>query len=78
MIASIKQYTDWLHGQWPTPHVEKLPKVDANGHSSMPGVYIVGDLSGVPLLKFSADTGAKAIQDILADDSFAKSVLPAR
>src|SRR6185437_12773865 len=30
----------------------------------VPGVRVVGDLTGVPLLKFSADTGARAVQAI--------------
>lgn len=46
--------------------------LNANGTTSVPGTYVVGDLTGVPLLKFSADTGAKAIQDMLADNSFQK------
>ncbi len=36
------------------------------------GVRIVGDLTGVPLLKFSADSGARAVRAILAEKSFAK------
>ena len=31
---------------------------------------IVGDLSGIPLLKFSADTGARAVQAILREPDF--------
>src|SRR5690606_31221721 len=37
--------------------------------TNVPGVYIVGDLARVPLLKFSADTGAKAVRRIAADRS---------
>jgi thioredoxin reductase/polyferredoxin len=60
----------WLHTRWPAGHVEKLPTVREDGSTAVPGLYIVGDLTGVPLLKFSSDTGARAVQTILADPSF--------
>ena len=31
MISLLRQYTKWLHGQWPAGHVEKLPLVDEHG-----------------------------------------------
>lgn len=63
----ISKYTRWLHTQWPAGHVEKLPIVNEDGSTNIPGIYIVGDLRGIPLLKFAADTGARAVQAILAD-----------
>ena len=71
MISALKRYAHWLHTQWPAGVVEKLPRVDPEGTCNIPGVYIVGDLTGVPLLKFSADTGAKAVQHIASDVEFA-------
>ncbi len=70
MSNLIARYTHWLHGQWPAGTVEKLPEIDAEGATSLPGVRIVGDLTGIPLLKFSADTGAKAIRSFLAEPGF--------
>jgi hypothetical protein len=32
------------------------------GATNIPGVRIVGDLTGIPLLKFSSKTGAEAIR----------------
>ncbi|WP_239480628.1 NAD(P)-binding domain-containing protein [Parashewanella hymeniacidonis] len=72
MITTIKNYTHWLHGRWPDGEVEKLPVVEHNGTTNIKGVYVVGDLTGVPLLKFSADTGAKAIQNIISDSGFSQ------
>jgi thioredoxin reductase/Fe-S-cluster-containing hydrogenase component 2 len=72
MLKQLKNYTQWLHGQWPDGKPDKLPVLNADGTTSLPGTYVVGDLTGVPLLKFSADTGAKAIQNILADSHFTK------
>ena len=65
-------YYNWLHGQWPAGKVEKLPVVGENGSTNKDGIRIVGDLSGVPLLKFSSETGAKSVQAFLAEPSFPK------
>lgn len=64
------RYTRWLHTQWPAGTVEKLPEVNADGSTNVPGLYITGDLTGIPLLKFSLDSGARAVQTIVADSTF--------
>src|SRR5438034_3424695 len=61
----IKRYMRWLHTMWPAGTVERLPEVQPDGSTNIPGVYVVGDLTGIPLLKFSADTGARAVQHIV-------------
>src|SRR5438874_6372252 len=68
----ITRYVHWLHTRWPAGTVEKLPEVGPDGATSVPGVRIVGDLTGIPLLKFSADTGARAVQAMLAEEDFVK------
>lgn len=65
MINYIKKYTKWLHTQWPAGVVEKLPEVNEDYSTNVPGLYITGDLTGIPLLKFSSDSGATVIQTIL-------------
>ncbi len=70
VFRPITAYTHWLHTRWPAGTVEKLPEVEENGTTSLDGVRIVGDLTGIPLLKFSSDTGAKAVQAILAEPDF--------
>ncbi len=70
MRSILSRYTHWLHTQWPAGVVEKLPEVQEDGSTNVPGVYVVGDLTGIPLLKFSSDTGAKAVSSILKDPSF--------
>ena len=72
MLKLFKDYTYWLHGQWPDGKPDKLPVLNADGSTSLSGSYVVGDLTGVPLLKFSADTGARAIQQIVSDPVFVK------
>ncbi len=72
MISFLKKYTHWLHGKWPAGDVEKAPDVNDDGTCNVPGIRVVGDLTGVPLLKFSADTGARAVQAILDEEDFEK------
>ena len=67
----LARYVHWLHTQWPAGGVEKLPRVHDDGSTDIPGLYIVGDLTGIPLLKFSSDTGAKAVQRIVASSQSA-------
>ncbi len=69
----ITRYTRWLHTRWPAGSVEPLPVVGEDGRTSVPGVRIVGDLTGVPLLKFAVDTGARAVRAILAEPGFRPS-----
>jgi len=66
LLDALARYANWLHLQWPAGKPEKLPKVDDHFRTNVDGVYVVGDLAGVPLLKFSVDGGARAIRDILA------------
>ncbi len=66
----IKRYTRWLHTAWPAGTVERLPDVHDDGTTKVPGIRVVGDLTGIPLLKFSADTGAKAVHAILKETDF--------
>ncbi len=65
MLSLLKRYANWLHLQWPGGEVEVLPRVDDSFRTNVDGVYVVGDLAGVPLLKFSVDGGVKAVRDIV-------------
>src|SRR6266478_5627905 len=70
MAGIIERYTKWLHAQWPAGTVEKLPVSGLEGVTTHAGVRIVGDLTGIPLLKFSSNTGAEAVRAILAEADF--------
>ncbi len=70
-MSFISRYMNWLHTRWPAGTIEKLPDVNADGTTAVPGLRVVGDLTGIPLLKFSVDTGARAIQGILTEPGFA-------
>lgn len=69
----LTRYAQWLHTQWPAGVVERLPEVRADGSTRVPGMFVVGDLTGIPLLKFAADSGARAVQTILAAPGFRRS-----
>jgi NosR/NirI family transcriptional regulator, nitrous oxide reductase regulator len=73
MLSAIRRYAHWLHTMWPAGTVEKLPEVRADGTTAVPGLRIVGDLTGVPLLKFASDTGARAVDAILSEREFARA-----
>jgi len=72
MPQLIQKYTKWLHTQWPAGVVEKLPEVKEDYSTNFPGLYITGDLTGIPLLKFSSDSGARVVQTIISDSDFEK------
>ena len=63
----IARYTRWLHTRWPAGKPEVLPVVDADGSTNVPGLHVVGDLSGVPLLKLSVNGGVAAVRKIRAE-----------
>lgn len=71
-VNPIAWYTRWLHTRWPAGTVEKLPVVNDDGSTNVPGFTIVGDLTGVPLLKFSADTGSRAVITLAESVDFKK------
>ena len=60
MLHWIARYTRWLHTRWPAGTVEKLPEANSDGSTRVPGLSITGDLTGIPLLKFALDSGARA------------------
>src|SRR5262245_45793922 len=72
MLNLIARYTHWLHTMWPAGTVEKLPEFREDGTTAVPGVRIVGDLTGIPLLKFASDGGARAVRRILEEPEFAE------
>jgi NosR/NirI family nitrous oxide reductase transcriptional regulator len=66
----LARYTRWLHTGWPSGTVERGPAVNDDGSTNVPGLYVAGDLTGVPLLKIAADTGTRVVRTMLADPAF--------
>ncbi|MEK7348250.1 MAG: NAD(P)-binding domain-containing protein [Candidatus Eisenbacteria bacterium] len=67
MRGYFDRYASWLHLRWPAGRVEPLPDIREDGSTEIPGVYVVGDLAGLPLLKFALDTGARVVERIAAE-----------
>src|SRR5512147_1175615 len=73
----IARYAWWLHTRWPAGTVETLPHIGRDGRTNLPGVYVVGDLTGVPLLKFALGSGVAAARAIASDPALrATSLTP--
>lgn len=60
----LARYARWLHTGWPAGTVEPLPEVREDGTTAVPGLRVVGDLTGVPLLKLALDSGARAARAV--------------
>ena len=79
MPSLVARYARWLHTRWPAGRVEKLPVVGVDGQTNVPGLYVCGDLAGVPLLKFALDSGVRAVRAIgagLAGSERTRDALP--
>src|SRR5258708_4038805 len=72
MKNPIGGYTQWVYRGWAAGAVEKLPATGENGITNLPGARIAGDLSGIPLLKFSSQTATNAVRAILKEPEFQK------
>lgn len=68
----LLRYMRWLHTGWPAGTLERLPEVREDGTTVVPGLRVVGDLTGIPLLKFAADSGARAVHAIVLELGTAK------
>ncbi|MEM9296051.1 MAG: NAD(P)-binding domain-containing protein, partial [Planctomycetota bacterium] len=66
----VSRYARWLHTRWPAGKPEKLPVVQEDGSTNVPGVFVVGDLTGIPLLKLSVNAGVRTIRKIAEEPSF--------
>ncbi len=66
----ITKSFNWLQYKAPVGEVEKYPEIDANGETSVKGIYIVGDLTGIPLLKLAAESGKQTVNTIVGDQKF--------
>ncbi len=69
-VGRLHRYMRWLHTGWPAGQVEPLPEVRPDGSTAVPGLYVAGDLTGIPLLKFALDGGARVVQTLAADPEF--------
>jgi NosR/NirI family nitrous oxide reductase transcriptional regulator len=55
---------------------QRRPELNKNNESNIPGLYVIGDLAGAPVIKFAMAQGFEVIQHIAAKPD-AKSSDPA-
>jgi len=48
----------------PEPSYPVLPQVDVDGQSNIPGIYVIGELAGTPLVKLGLNAGHDLMQRI--------------
>ncbi len=65
-------YFDWLQKDNPTGEVDKLPELKNKFDTSVDGIYCVGDLTGIPLIKLATETGHELMNRLANDSSFAR------
>ncbi|MEE2641392.1 MAG: NAD(P)-binding domain-containing protein [Planctomycetota bacterium] len=53
------------------PVQEILPVIDANYESSVEGIYVIGDATGIPLVKIAANQGRQAVERMAAKKEMA-------
>jgi NosR/NirI family transcriptional regulator, nitrous oxide reductase regulator len=61
-------YFKWLQQDNPVGTVERFPELSAGLETSVPGIYCIGDLTGVPLIKLAAESGHRIV-DLLRKDA---------
>jgi NosR/NirI family nitrous oxide reductase transcriptional regulator len=66
----FKKYVNWLQKDVPVGEVERYPEIDAKGETSVKGMYVIGDLTGIPLLKLAAESGTRMIRLFQEDSKF--------
>ncbi len=69
----ISKYFNWLQKDVPVGEVEKYPETNENGETSVKGIFIIGDLTGIPLLKLAAESGKKIVEYCSNNAEFLKS-----
>ncbi|MCF6287359.1 MAG: NAD(P)-binding domain-containing protein, partial [Candidatus Hydrogenedentes bacterium] len=55
------------------PPQEILPIVDGNFESNVPGIYVIGDVTGLPLVKVAANHGTELLQKMEKQGRFQNS-----
>jgi thioredoxin reductase/NAD-dependent dihydropyrimidine dehydrogenase PreA subunit len=70
------RYSRWLHRQWPAGTVEPRPRLRPDGGTSVPGLFVAGDLLGPALLKDALDSGARTAARIAADPTLRSQDAP--
>lgn len=66
----LSNYFNWLQKDNPTGKPNQFPELTNDYETSVQGIYCIGDLTGIPLIKLAAESGYKVIRNISDDTSF--------
>ena len=72
MNNPVSAWFDWLQKGAPSAPVERYPQLSERGETSLPGVFVLGDLTGIPLLKLAAESGYEFVERLVDDKDFNK------
>ena len=72
-MGLLRKYFNWLQYKTPTGEVERYPQIDKNYETTLKGVFIAGDLTGIPLLKLAAENGKQLIDQFNEDTAYQTS-----
>ncbi len=61
LVAIAKHFSGKLFDKKFDPAIVKLPQVNENHESNIPGLYIIGEVSGIPLIKLGLNQGNNLI-----------------
>ncbi len=65
-------YFNWLQKNNPTGKPDRFPELKNKFETSVPGLYCIGDLTGIPLIKLAAESGHQCMEKLAKDESFKK------
>jgi NosR/NirI family nitrous oxide reductase transcriptional regulator len=74
----IRTYLGWLQKNNPTGTVDRFPELSNRFETSVPGIYCIGDLTGIPLIKPAAESGFELVERLNTDETFQRRRSPER
>ena len=67
MLRALKKFDDKLQAILSSPDLpQRRPALKAHNQSNVPGLYVIGDLAGAPVIKLAMAQGFEVIEHIAA------------
>ncbi|HED64611.1 MAG TPA: 4Fe-4S binding protein, partial [Planctomycetes bacterium] len=67
-MVSLSTFAARLVGpKRPEPSYPRLPEVDAQGQTTVPGLYAIGEIAGVPLVKYGLNAGHELVERLAGE-----------
>ena len=71
-------YFDWLQKDAPVGTIGRFPELTGRFETSVPGLYCIGDLTGIPLIKLAAESGHEFMDRLSPTTTLRRSAGPTR